>query len=228
VDYWRKVSDLVDEHNADLWVILNGDGVEGWHHNTTEVVSLRPDDMERIAVRCLEPYVRRAQQFFVTIGTEAHVGAGGLWDEIIARDLGANGPADELRHGWYWLELECEGVHFAFSHHGRAGQRESTRGTGTRTIAAELTAWYTRNKKRLPQYAMFGHVHRFEDSGDNYSVHVRTSGCWQLSTAHGARIRPGLPPDIGGLVYVVSDGRVVNPDPVVRYTPADTTVWTSQ
>ena len=76
IDYWHRIDALVEQHNADLWVVLNGDIVEGVHHGTTQVVSLRVDDMMNIALSVLEPRVRKAKHLFVTKGTEAHVGAG--------------------------------------------------------------------------------------------------------------------------------------------------------
>lgn len=227
VDYWRRVQATVVEHKAALWVVLNGDLVEGVHHNTTQVVSLRVDDMMHIAVQCIEPYVRDAQQLFVTKGTESHVGADGLWDDLIADDLGAQ--PDDANHSpaWHWLSLQIEQTHWAFAHHGKAGGREHMKGTGVRGMAADLTMRYARYHWRLPQHAVFGHVHKFEDSGDNYPVRVRTHGCWQLSTSYGQRIRPGLPPEIGGLCYVIHGDHVMTADPVISYIPEETPVWSS-
>lgn len=227
VDYWRRVDALAEKFKADIWVVLNGDLVEGWHHNTTQIVSLRPDDMKNIAVTSLEPYVRKASRVFVTKGTEAHVGAGGLWDDIIAEDLGAiRGPGSPA---WYWLQMNVEGARFAFAHHGKGGGREHTRGGGARALASDLSAYYWRNYRGNPpppEYAVFGHIHGFSDSGiADFDVRVLTSGCWQLSTGHGSRIRPGRQPEIGGLVFVCRDGQVVNGDPVLRYVPEAEKDW---
>jgi hypothetical protein len=223
VDYWRRVFDLASEYSAEIITVVNGDLVEGVHHGTTQVVSLRPDDMMNIAIACLEPYTRRAKHLFVTKGTEAHVGSGGLWDDLLARDLGAI-PHD-ASPAWYWLPIEVEGVKFTFSHHGRAGTRGWTKGTGARTIAADLSMQSVRTGRPVPNVAVFGHVHRFEDSGNNYPVWVQTHGCWQLSTAYGHKISPGIPPDIGGLCFIVDNGRIVSRDPIIRYQPREEDPW---
>lgn len=223
VDYWRRVSDMVNKYGAKLIVVVNGDVVEGVHHGTTQVVSLRHDDMLDIAVSCLDPYTRNAEHLFVTKGTEAHVGAGGMWDDIVAKDLGAE--PSEHSPSWYWLPLDVDGVRFTFSHHGRAGTRGWTKGTGARTIAADLSMQHARTGRSVPDVAVFGHVHRFEDSGNNYPVWVQTHGCWQMSTAYGHKISPGIPPDIGGLCFIVDNGCVINRDPIIRYIPEEDRVW---
>lgn len=222
-DYWNKIKATVAEHSADLIVVINGDLVEGVHHGSTQVVSLRHDDMMNIAISCLEPHIRHAKHVFVTKGTEAHVGAGGLWDDLLARDLGAE--PSEHSPAWYWLPLDVDGVRFTFSHHGRAGTRGWTKGTGARAIAADLSMQHARTGRSVPDIAVFGHVHRFEDSGNNYPVCVQTHGCWQMSTAYGHKISPGIPPDIGGLCFIVDNGCVINRDPIIRYIPEEDRVW---
>jgi hypothetical protein len=224
IAYWQRIDDVIATNRAKrLFVVLNGDLVEGDHHNTSQIVSKRPDDMRNIAIACIEPFVRKAHGLWVTKGTEAHVGGGGLWDDVIADDLGAEPAQNSPAH--YELDLEVEGVRFAFSHHGRAGQRAWTRGTGARTIAAEMQHLYAARKWSLPRFAVFGHVHRFEESGKiNYPINVVTNGCWQLSTAHGHKIRPFLPPDIGGLYFVV-DGDAVKDYDKIEAVPEQAKVY---
>ena len=226
VDYWQRVKTTVAQYDAELIVVVNGDLVEGIHHGTTQVVSQRPDDMMGIAVSSIEPYTRNAKHVFVTKGTEAHVGAGGLWDDLLASDLGAEpSPSSPA---WYWLPLTVDGVKFTFSHHGRAGSRGWTKGTGARTIAADLTMQHAITGRSIPDVAVFGHVHRFEDSGNNYPVLVQTHGCWQMSTGYGHKISPGIPPDIGGLLFIIDKGRIINRDPIIRYFPEEDQAWTFQ
>ena len=223
VDYWRRVQDTVKKNDAELIVILNGDLVEGVHHGTVQVVSQRPDDMMNIAISCIEPYIRSAKHVFVTRGTEAHVGAGGVWDDAIARDFDAE--PDGSSPAWYWLPLEIDGVRIVASHHGRAGARLWTKGTGARALAAELAMQAGMNSSQPPQLGVFGHVHRFEDSGGNYPTWVYTHGCWQLSTGYGHKIRAGFPPEVGGLLFVIKDGSIITRDPAIKYVWRDREPW---
>lgn len=192
VGYWRRVSELVDGLGAELWVVLNGDLIEGFHHSTTQIVTVRPDDMQRLAVATLEPYVRPAERVFVVKGTEAHIGAGGLWDDLVARDLGAVPDEANQSPAWHWLPIEVEGLHVAFAHHGKGSSREHLRGNAARAISADLSAYYWESYGMPPpSMAVFGHVHCFQDSGSVRKPRVWTHGCWQLSTGFGSKIRPG-------------------------------------
>ncbi|MCB0200879.1 MAG: hypothetical protein KDI03_12490 [Anaerolineae bacterium] len=227
IDYWHRIDALVEQHNADLWVVLNGDIVEGVHHGTTQVVSLRVDDMMNIALSVLEPRVRKAKHLFVTKGTEAHVGAGALWDDMIAADLGAEKDTANNSPAWYYLPMEVNGMLAEFTHHGRAGTREHTRGNGARATAAELTAYRARLGMRMPRLHVYGHVHKFEHSGRNHPVEAWSHGCWQLSTGYGYKIRPGFLPDIGGLAFVIQNGDIINTDPKLAFIPKEQEPWTS-
>jgi len=227
LDYWKKITTLRKAYKrSKLWVILNGDLVEGNHHGSTQIVSPNMRIMKDIAIATLEPHVKSSDYLFVTKGTESHVGASGVWDDIIADELGAIADESSNSPAWWWLELDVEGIHFAFSHHGRTGMRPWTKSTGARTLAASLTfKYYNDYRQAPPQVAVFSHVHRFTDSGLNYPVHVWTTGCWQLSTGFGHKIAPGMPPEIGGMVFVIKDGEILNNDPRIRYIPRKIDKW---
>jgi len=49
-----------------------------------------------------------------------------------------------------------------------------------------------------------------------------------MSTAYGHKISPGIPPDIGGLCFIVDSGRIINRDPIIRYIPKEDSPWTFQ
>ena len=227
LNYWQRVSAIRKAYpRSDFYVVLNGDLVEGNHHGSTQIVSPSMRVMKDIAVATIEPHVKATNHLFVVKGTESHVGASALWDDLIADELGAIPNEETGSPAWWWLELEIEGVHFAFAHHGRAGMRPWTKSTGSRTIAASLTYhYYTCYNQPPPQVAVFSHVHRFSDSGLNFPVHVYTTGCWQLSTGFGHKISPGMPPEIGGMIFIVEDGEVINNDPRVRFIPRKAEIW---
>lgn len=224
--YWQRIHEMREEHQAELWVVLNGDLVEGDHHNTGEIISRNWLHHRKIALEALEPYLRPARHLFVTKGTESHVGMSGLWDDVIAEDLGAHPDEESGTAAWAWLELEAEGVSFAFAHHGRESGREHLRGTGARSLASDLESYYLRKHGRPPpQVGVFSHAHRKGDSGDNFEIRVYVTPCWQMSTSHGHKIRPGRPPDIGGLYFLIKDGQILNRDVWLEYKPRRPKAW---
>ena len=42
-EYWQRVADRRAELGAELYVVFNGDAVEGDHHKTTQIMSANPN-----------------------------------------------------------------------------------------------------------------------------------------------------------------------------------------
>lgn len=215
--YWQSVRQMqLENPDAELVVVVNGDCIEGFHHASPQVMSIREDDMKNLAVACLKPHTRRAARVYVTRGTDSHVGEGGIWDDAVATDIGAIPDKAGNAPAWESLRLDLEGVVFEFAHHGKGSGREHTRGSGSRAMAADLASYYWRKfGVRPPNYAIYSHIHQFNDTGiADFPVRVMTTGCWQTSTRFGSTIRPGRQPEIGGLLFLIDKGRVLNADPM--------------
>src|SRR6476619_2465949 len=71
-------------------VVVNGDVVDGVHHNSTTQISHDLQDQAGIAYELLSPVVDLCDgQFFCVRGTDAHVGQSGVDEEKLAQRLGA-------------------------------------------------------------------------------------------------------------------------------------------
>ena len=71
-------------------VLVNGDSLDGVHHNSTTQISHNLSDQAFIAETILRPVVKRCGgRFYMIRGTEAHVGKSGVEEERLAKSLGA-------------------------------------------------------------------------------------------------------------------------------------------
>ena len=127
LDFWQHVDNLP---RSALYVVLNGDLVEGLHHGTTQLVTHNEETQLGMALQLLEPVARLADYLFIVRGTEAHTGPSAFWEEHIAEDLSAVRDEVGLTASWWHLPLTVEGVTFDICHH---PQTTSRRG-GPRSI----------------------------------------------------------------------------------------------
>lgn len=140
VDSWEKVAKA---RKGKRLVIVNvGDAVEGMHHNTTQVITPRVDEHERMHIASMGRALdivnfdeKKGDLLYYVGGTPSHVGQGGQSEERIARDLGAVPMvAPTLPDGedgtylWPRLLLDVNEKLFDIAHHGAGmGTRPWTR-----------------------------------------------------------------------------------------------------
>jgi hypothetical protein len=206
IDFWSKVGALVAEHEAEFWLAINGDMVDGDHHDTPQIVSRKLNVQEICALKVLElPLSFKPKHTFVVRGTEVHVGKGADDEEKIARQIGAEQEPDTENHSWWQAMIEANGTLIDFQHHGRRGYRYWTAANAVQMLAAEITAsWAT--EERMPDLSIRSHVHISKDSYDNFPIRVITTPAWQLKTAFVHRIGPESLSSIGGLAIVCHPG----------------------
>lgn len=225
LDYWRAVLMTRERHGGRLYVIINGDAVDGDHHDTPQIITRNLTIQARMALMVLQPIARLADYLFIIRGTEVHTGKSGAWEEWLAEFLHAV-PDDETgTHSWWWLPLEAGGVRFDVAHHpGTSSRRPWTKGGAANRLSAWLLNDYASMGEKPPQVALRGHNHTLEDSGLNHAIRTFCMPCWQLTTGFGHRIGgSGKLADIGGLIFTCADGRY-DVD-VRRYPPKRRGVW---
>lgn len=191
-----------------LIVIINGEVIDGDHHNTSQLITRSEIGQLRVAYQATEPIWKlKPDDVYVIRGTEAHSGTNGQWDEAFAADIGAHSDEQTKTYSWWWLPLKVENVLFDIAHHGKSGYQEWTGPNALNTVAVNTVLNYTRTGDPVPALVLRGHVHRQWDSGDNYQVRVLLNPSWQLATSHGQRIAPGQILPIGGNIISVDDDR---------------------
>jgi hypothetical protein len=222
-DYWQYIDNL---ERSRLYVVINGDVIEGLHHNTTQLVSHNESTQLDMALRVLEPVAQLADHLFIVRGTEAHTGPSAQWEERIALDLGAARDTVGLTASWWHLPLEVEGVAFDIGHHPQTNSRRPwTMDQAAARQAAITWAEYHDMDQRPPDVVIRSHVHQYARGyrGDTFGVFCPP---WQITTAFGRRLGTGrrIEP-IGGLVFQCQDGGYTWSDK--RYRPRPRTAWTS-
>lgn len=206
MDYWAQVALKVGKDDR-LYVVVNGDLLDGDHHNTPQIISKNlPATQHRIALDVFElPLSLRPSAFFVIRGTEVHVGKSAGNEEALAEALGAE-QTPGGNYSWWHLEVESNGVRMDFAHHGRMGQRPWTKMGGVSTLAAEIMLSCVEHESPIPDLVLRSHYHRWADSDENYRTRVIQLPGWQLSTGYVYRIAPRSIPSIGGLIVTCEDG----------------------
>lgn len=228
-DCWRnawseRVPALFDTYKPDGWsLVLNGDLTEGIHHHTPQAAPLVGQHF-RAAHKLLESGPLKLAPDFVHLvrGTEAHVGRAGELEEGLARTLkaeGANVVEDPDTHqaSSYWRRIEIDGVRLCVRHHGRQGQRAHTRGPYERWYAQDIELEHYLSGDPVPHLAIRSHLHRYADSGKSHrwTTRVVSLPCWQAMTSYAHRIAAESLSDVGVVVFVIRDGTLLEPEPIL-------------
>ena len=200
--------------------VHNGDAVEGVHHRATTPISHNMEDQLSIAEALLRPIVEavhaRGGRYFQVRGTEAHVGSSGIYEEQLAKRLGAV-PNDEGQFARYdlWLRVGRDSkrvkaplVH-CLHHVGTTGSAAHE----ASAVNAELTAAYVeaaRWGREPPTYIVRSHRHRsmaVDMNGANGYAAAIVTPAWQGKTPFAWKV-PGArlsEPQVGGIAIRQGD-----------------------
>ena len=229
-DYWQKVHAARKNLSAELYLVFNGDLVEGNHHGTTQILSGNPNAQAAALTAAMAiPLALQPDRLFFIRGTEAHVGSSASSEERIADGLRRDKrpvikDPDTGTSSWWHCRIKLGTTRLDIAHHGRTGGREHTRAGAASLHAHDILLSHVKAGDEPPTLCLRGHHHRFNDSHDACSVRVVTSGAWQLKTAYVHKIAADTLADIGGLIIVVDDaGYTVEK---VHYKSHRGTTWT--
>lgn len=192
-------------------VVLNGDVMDGDHHNTPTIISRHLGVQADIALECLES-VRKScggRLWFVG-GTEAHAGQSWAEEHRLAQQLQA--VPDEFGNvvrGELWIT--CGPWLGNVAHHIGATGSAAYESTGLAKELNDIYAEAARKAERPPDFVVRSHRHR------RYEIRVPrprqdaicfvTPG-WQLRTPFSARTVGGrvTTPQLGGVVVRHHEG----------------------
>lgn len=230
LDYWQQVRAVREEYGADLYVIFNGDLVDGDHHNTSQLLSRNPNAQASVLNSAMRVALdAKPDRLFIVRGTEAHTGQSACAEERIADGLRRDkrpiqGDPETGTASWWHLRMDVQGVRIDVTHHGRTGQREHTRGSAAVLHAHDILLSHVKAGDPPPHLCLRGHYHRFNDSHDAAPTRVITTGAWQLKTGFVHRIAADSLADIGGLIAVIENGTLHEPRKV-HYKAERGPIW---
>lgn len=206
---WQRAEEITRGYRRVL--ICNGDLVDGFHHQTFQIISANPDIQKRIAFDCLKPAMAlNPERLLVVRGTPVHVGEQANLEEGIARELGAHRNEKEGTYSWWNYYGDVAGVTVKVFHHGKLGRTARTEQAAIQRMACDTREAYDRAGAKPPDLVFVGHLHRWGDSGE-FACRTRAlmSPGWQGPTQHVHRIAghdAGLVP-VGIWVVLVENGK---------------------
>jgi len=190
-------------------LVLNGDSIDGRHHQSTHQFSQNLADQETVAYECLSPIVEKCHKsggnFYMVRGTEAHVGPSGEGEESLAKALKAKrNKFHQYSRYDLWIRVGSGLVHLLHTL-GTTGS-QAYEATAPHKEMIEEYAEAARWRDIPPDCIVRSHRHRcyigdIPAAGGRHAISVVTPS-WQAKTPFayrtaGARLSP---PQFGGIV----------------------------
>jgi hypothetical protein len=213
---WDKVAK--ERKGRRLIIVHVGDAVEGIHHATTQLISSRVDEHEKIHVDAMKWAMQKAKfgkddALYYISGTEEHAGNGSRSEETIADKMDGVVKMNNNRATWDVIRKSINGVGFDISHHGASiGNTPLTEENG---LTQKMKALYFDSlnyKQEIPRYWIRAHLHRFVYSryvGAQGSIEGFVLPSFQMKTGYVYKRFNGrtTPSDIGMIwIRVDKDG----------------------
>ncbi len=191
-------------------VIVNGDAIDGSHHNSTHQITHNITDQRKMAYDILKPVADKTDELYMVRGTGVHDGESGREMEALAKELGAI-PNKAKQYARYELWKELAGgqclVHAL--HHIGTTSSAAYEATAVHKELIEAFVEAGRWKERAPDVVIRSHRHRFfktEIATENDRAMSIVTPAWQGKTPFVFRI--GLrqsQPQFGGVMLRVSE-----------------------
>ena len=214
---------------ADLWVLCNGDAVEGQHHGTTQVMAPGKDAQHYIAKQTFLAWAPlKPTALILTRGTEAHVGPSGTDEEALAHSLKMEGlpvirdPVTELWSHWQVL-LDLHGRWIEALHHGKGiTGLPWTKDGAVGRLAFRIWVEQARLGRRHPDVAIRSHLHHSYDSHDLHPTRLVGTASFQLKTSHAHNAVPEAVNHVGGAIITSIPGEPLVVEQCTYLTDAPT------
>lgn len=244
---WQQYDECLDfikqerKRSRLIW-IENGDVCEGIHHQTTQIVSSRVDEHEKMAQEILD-YTFKKLKFggddlaYMVCGTEAHASSGNQSENRVAKDIDGFVPQsygdseDDHRYVWNKLLIKINGVSFDIAHHGSSvGRRAWTTENGMynraksfyfdllNTNQEAINAGRLENLRELPRYWIRSHLHQYVQAtydGKCGSITGIVTPSFQMKTGFGIKVAGDRLSDIGLVVFIIEEDGTVSCKPVM-------------
>ena len=204
LDFWQWVKGMIKEYDAECYVVLVGDGADDNKHSKYGLVTLNKKLIVQLSVDVHKPAREVADWFFVLRGTPAHVGEYGELEEMVAEKLEAEKSPLGM-WSWWWLDLLVADVLINAEHHPQTNSRRPWTHAAQRQ-GAMVFYDYASTGDRVPDVAVRGHSHGFDDSGIAVKPRTIYLWPWQLTTAFGHRLGLHITP-VGGIALLCKDGQ---------------------
>ncbi len=201
--HWMKCADWVKEKRKDkkLVIVNNGDAIEGLHHNTKEIVSLKLDDHVRVHCDLMDDFLQAVgygigDDLHYVSGTESHVQDKEL---EIANDLGAT-----YQHE---MKLNVNGFEIWYTHHGANPGIGYNKGDSYRNWLKQIYWTMKHDSKKAPNMIVSSHYHKPIYNTFVYdfnTLHGIILPSWQMKTRYAYRVAPFQRNEIGMSIFDIT------------------------
>ena len=215
----EKVRDLRHEGKRKrLVVVLNGEPIEGDHHDTAQIITKNVTEQIDMAISLLDQWLgiaeynpKRGDCIYLVRGTSAH--EKGEHIERIGRDLDGVVPyrkdsspiVKDGRYHYQKLRRTVNGKLFDFAHHGFSrGSRAWTRSNSIRYALQSMYFDALDYGKPIPDYVIRSHKHVYiHDTyhGERKTIWGCQTPCWQLKTQFGNQVAANEHINTIGMIY---------------------------
>ena len=201
IDSAKNVKDMLTEtrQRKRLVIVLNGEPIDGHHHDTSQVITKTPNEQMEMASALIDEWMqiteyepRQDDCMYLVRGTSAHERGDHI--ERLGRDLDGVVPyrkdsSSTTKDGRYYHEKLLKianGVEFDITHHGFGrGSRSHTRSNSIYYTVKSIYFDALDYGYNIPDYVIRSHNHVY--TYDNYPgerkiVHGILTPCWQLKT----------------------------------------------
>lgn len=186
---WLEAAEWIKQLAGDdpFLLVLNGDLIDGNHHQTTQILTPDAGEQPGWALEVLQPVTSQAAKIAVVSGTESHVRNA---ERYIGRALGAvTNPAAKGAAKYCWDRFECEagGKLLVAMHHIGATSRPYLEASQLSIRLGVERQERQRAGHRVPDVLCFGHRHRHGFYSDGCAM-VSVCGAWQALTRFGHKV----------------------------------------
>ena len=218
-----KVKEALNENRRRkrLVIVLNGEPIDGDHHETYQLITKNKPEQEGIAISLLDEWMKivefdpkRGDCMYMTRGTTSHEKGQHL--NNIGRDLDGVVPyrkdsSPTTKDGRYFYDIlrrTVNGKLFDIAHHGfSVSKRRWLKSNNVRWTLISMYFDALEEGLPIPDYVIRSHLHEY-----TYDRYKDMWGCvtpaWQIKTNFGFKVAPNNHINTIGMIYfdVTKDG----------------------
>lgn len=208
--WWEEFWAWADKETGGNYnVVVNGDAIDGVHHNSVSQWSHNLDHQRGAAVELLRPIRERAKKLFIIRGTEAHTGQSACNEESIARELKADRISRDGTYSHWQLFYHHDDLLVHFAHEIGVSMSPFSKSSA---LQRELVYGYINSGRwgdKPPDVYVRSHKHECSVVGEPSESGMTwcwVTSPWQLGTPYmQKKPRGGAMPEVGGLILKFGD-----------------------
>lgn len=197
-DCWKWARKVLGK---DEWICaINGDVIDGNHHNTREIVSVDEWDHVSASIDCLVDVLADAKSVYLTEGTNVHVQNSEHSIANIMKGRGVNVEKPKGKKGaWAELDLIVNGCLVSVDHHVSSSLSSLSESAAFSRTIGDVRNRRSRAGYSVPKVVVRSHRHQYGMYDDGYSKMIILPP-WQGNTRFVRRVVPGAIPQCGMVI----------------------------